>query len=347
MNASLRVIQPGLMTTVQDLGRHGFQRFGIPVSGALDPVALRIANIIVGNPQATAGLEMAIMGPALAVEADSVTVALAGDGTGMAVEKANGERHEVPSLQGFTLARGDTVRITGLGRAAVAYLAIAHGLALTPFLGSLSTYPRGAFGGLEGRPLAAGDHLPLMRGEAGDRPPMRLADFDLRPATVVRVVLGPQDGDFTPAAIETFLGAPYTVSRDADRMGLRLEGAPLEHTKGYNIISDGIAPGSIQVPGSRQPIVLLSDRQTTGGYPKIATVISADLPAVGRLTPGMKIRFEKTSVAEAQAARHALEQRIAAVENQLEIARSDGLDLDALYSANLISGVTHAAGDTQ
>ncbi len=344
MSDGLRALQPGLMTTVQDLGRHGHQRQGIPVSGALDWVALRVANIVVGNDQGTAGLEMAVMGPVLEVEADDVKVALAGLGASLTIETGDGQSRDVPALQSTVVKRGDRIKVAGLGKTAVAYLAVAGGFDIAPFMGSLSTYARGGFGGFDGRALRQGDLLPLVEAEPATGLPVRLKGCDLEPARRVRVVLGPQDDYFTPEAIETLLGQPYRVTREADRMGLRLEGPPLVHAKGYNIVSDGIAPGSIQVPGSQQPIILLADRQTTGGYPKIATVISADLAALGRVLPGMEIRFEAISIEAAQAARHALEAQIAVFGQNLEIVRAEGLDLEALYGANLISGVTHALG---
>jgi biotin-dependent carboxylase-like uncharacterized protein len=342
MSGILRVIQPGLRTTVQDLGRIGSQRLGIPVSGALDPIALRAANIVVGNPQATAGLEMAALGPTLEIEAESVRVAVAGGSASILVERPDGSRREVPPLESVRLVEGDKLRIGAITGSAVAYLAIEGGLALPPFLGSLSTYVRGGFGGLEGRALVAGDRLPLALSAVEARTELRLDRLDLVPPSTVRVVPGPQADYFTPDALAAFSGSPYVVTRDADRMGLRLEGPQLAHAKGYNIVSDGIAPGSIQVPGSGQPIVLLADRQTTGGYPKIATVISADLAALGRLLPGMALRFEVVTVGEAQAARRLQEAEMSALANRLIPVRPDGPDLERLYDANLVSGVIHA-----
>lgn len=339
---ALRVIQPGLHTTVQDLGRVGFQNLGIPVSGALDPLALRAANVVVGNLQDAAGLEIAVMGPLLEVEADSVRVAVAGLGACLSVEAADGSTREVPSLQSVRLVRGDRVRVTAASGSSVAYLAIEGGLALEPFMGSLSTYVRGGFGGVDGRALAAGDRLPLAASAVDARTEVCLRDFDLSPATEARIILGPQDDYFEPDTIETLVGGTYTVSREADRMGIRLEGEPLAHSKGYNIISDGIAPGSVQVPGSRLPIILLADRQTAGGYPKIATVISADLAAVGRLTPGSAFRFRIVTMAEAQAVRRSQEEDMASLVARLEAVRPDGPDLDRLYDSNLVSGVIDA-----
>jgi biotin-dependent carboxylase-like uncharacterized protein len=303
MTAALRALSPGLMTTLQDLGRPGFQRLGIPVSGALDPISLRAANMIVGNPVATAALEIAYQGPMLAVEADSVRVALVGGGAALDILDESGAAERVPPLQSVRLQRGQRLRIGALAGGAVAYLAVEGGFAVEPMLGSRSTYVRAGIGGFGGRAIVAGDALPLSSDDAAEREERMLPSLDLSAPARFRVVLGPQDDYFTDAAIRTLLEATYTVTQATDRMGMRLDGPLLEHAKGFNIVSDGIAPGAIQVPGNGLPIVLLADRQTTGGYPKVAAVISADLAALGRLMPGAKVAFEAVSIDSAEAAR--------------------------------------------
>jgi biotin-dependent carboxylase-like uncharacterized protein len=342
MTAALLVIEPGLFTTVQDLGRTGYQRLGIPVSGAIDQEALRTANIVVGNPQGTAGLEIALSGPVLEVEAESVRLAVVGGRTEMTVERADGESRRIAAGRSVTLSRGDRCRVGGVIGSAVAYLAVAGGFELPSFLGSVSTYARGGFGGLEGRALRRGDRVPLRLTSAPDRADMQLGDVALAPARTVRVGPGPQDDWFTEAAMATLLGASYVVSREADRMGLRLEGPKLAHSKGANIVSDGIAPGAIQVPGNGLPIVLLADRQTTGGYPKIATVISTDLPALGRLSPGAELHFEAVTIEQAEAARRDYEARLDGLAASLAPVGATEPDLAALLAANLISGVVDA-----
>ncbi len=343
MSGALHVIEPGLHTTVQDLGRIGYQRLGLPVSGALDSVALRIANILVGNAPGIAGLEVLFAGPTLEVRADSVRLAVAGGSA--AIEVLGTPTYRSAPLQSVRLLRGQQFRIGATGASAVAYLALAGGFALPAFLGSLATYERASLGGLEGRALKTGDLLPLAVPAAEARAEQMLPGFELAPPTRVRVVLGPQDDYFTPAAVSCFLSSPYRVGREADRMGMRLDGPVLAHAKGYNIVSDGIAPGAIQVPGSGLPIMLLADRQTTGGYPKIATVISADLPAIGRLGPGAQLAFEALSIAEAVAARQALETRLAALPGRLQAVQAGvGLDERQLFEANLVSGVVDAHG---
>jgi biotin-dependent carboxylase-like uncharacterized protein len=343
MTAGLRVVSPGLMTTLQDLGRPGFQRLGIPVSGALDPISLRAANVIVGNAAATAALEIGYQGPTLAVEADSVRVALAGVGAPLDILDESGAAQRVPALTSVRLRRGERLRVGALSGGAVAYLAVEGGFAIEPVLGSRSTYARGGIGGFAGRAIAAGDVLPLCGDTAAEREERMLPSLDLARPSRFRLVLGPQDDYFTEAAIRTLQEASYTVSPATDRMGMRLEGPLLAHAKGFNIVSDGIGPGAIQVPGNGLPIVLLADRQTTGGYPKVAAVISADLPALGRLTPGAKVAFQAVSIDEAEAARREMAARIADMEASVMPARREGvIDEAKLMAANLVSGAVDA-----
>lgn len=345
MKPALRVAAPGLMTTLQDLGRRGYQRLGIPVSGALDAVSLVAANAIVGNAPGTGGLEIAYQGPTLVVEADSVRLAFAGGAAAidvLPVEGAPAGRRLAP-LQSVRLRRDEVLRVGALAGSALGYLAVEGGFAAAPVLGSQSTYARAALGGFEGRALRAGDLLPLQRGQAEEREECMLPALDLSPPERIRVVFGPQDDCFSERGRRTLLKSAFTVSAASDRMGMRLDGPALEHSKGFNIVSDGIAPGSIQVPGNGLPIVLLADRQTTGGYPKIATVIAADLPALGRLAPGAKVVFETVSIeaAEAEHRRHAA--RLAALPRQVVAVRSiPSIDAAALLGSNLVSGVVSA-----
>jgi biotin-dependent carboxylase-like uncharacterized protein len=345
MKPALRVLAPGLMTTLQDQGRPGYQHLGIPVSGALDRVGLGAANAIVGNPMGIGALEIAYHGPTLAVEADSVRVAFAGGPVVVEVlpdhGAASGER--MPLLTSVRLRRGEVLRIGALTASAVGYLAVEGGFAAVPVLGSQSTYARAGLGGFAGRALHSGDLLPLRQSRAEEREEAVLAALDLAPPGRIRVVLGPQDDFFTERGKRTLLEGAFTVSAASDRMGMRLVGPALEHSRGSNIVSDGIAPGSIQVPGNGLPIILLADRQTTGGYPKIATVISADLPALGRLAPGAKVAFTAVSVAEAEAEHRQLAARLAALPRQVvRVPRAPTLDAAALLRVNLVSGVVSA-----
>ncbi len=345
MKPALRVLAPGLMTTLQDLGRRGYQHLGIPVSGALDPVALSAANAMVGNSPTTAALEIAYQGPTLAVEANGARFAFAGGAAAIEILPDEGAPSgpRDPPLQSARVRNGEVLRVGGLAGSAVGYLAVEGGFDVAPVLGSQSTYTRAGLGGFEGRALRTGDLLPLRRPDAEDRAESRLPELNLAVPERIRVVLGPQDDHFTEPGRRTFLKSAYTVSPASDRMGMRLAGPALEHRDGFNIVSDGIAPGSIQVPGNGLPIVLLADRQTTGGYPKIATVIAADLPALGRLAPGARVAFAEVSVAEAEAAHRQLAARLAQLSRQIVAVRGQlVLDATALLRTNLVSGVVSA-----
>nr|WP_314075703.1 biotin-dependent carboxyltransferase family protein [uncultured Roseococcus sp.] len=308
MSAVLRIVEGGLFTTVQDLGRTGYQRLGVPPSGALDPISLRSANLVVGNPPGTAALEMCRVGCTIEVEAESARFALAGADVAP------------PMLQSFTLRRGEVLKIGRISGGAC-YLAVEGGFALAPVLGSLSTYTRAGFGGLHGGRLQAGDLLPLAQPAAALRRERRLphpvpAERD-RP---LRVVLGPQDDHFSEAAIDALLSSDFTVTPEADRMGLRLSGPQLTHLGRPEITSDGNATGCLQVPGSGQPIALLPDRHTTGGYPKICTVITADLHRLGQSVPGTVLRFEAVAPEQARAVLTRLESAMAGMADLLREA---------------------------
>lgn len=316
MTHALKIIAPGPHTTIQGAKRIGYQDIGVPTSGPLDCVSLRLANALVGNPEESAALEMLLQGPLCEVMADSVRLALVGCGAGIEVRSNNART--IPAGRSVRLTRGAVFRIGPLADSACAYLAIEGGFDIAPVLGSVSTYVRGAIGGFHGRRLQKGDILPLNLGSAPVRDERALPQpLDLGFDDPIRVVLGPQADYFTAAGLKTFLSAEYTVSTHADRMGFRLEGAAIEHARGYDIVSDGVVTGSVQVPGSGRPIILMVDNQTTGGYPKIATVISADVARVGRRRPGRTIRFVALDVDEAERLRRseeaALRQQIAAL----------------------------------
>ncbi|HUP95875.1 MAG TPA: biotin-dependent carboxyltransferase family protein [Burkholderiales bacterium] len=302
MTPALEVIAPGVHTTVQDRGRVGFQDIGVPTSGPLDRMSLRLANALVGNDAGTEALELLVQGPTLRVLAGSVRVALVGCNASLEIRTP--VPRQIPAGQSVKLARGEVFRVGALGDSLCAYLAIEGGLAVSTVLGSASTYVRGAIGGLHGRRLQRGDTIPLKLDSAAERRERTLATpLELALDQTIRVVMGPQAEYFTDAGVRTFFSSEYVVSHHADRMGYRLEGPTIEHAKGYNIVSDGIVTGSIQVPGSGKPIVLMVDNQSTGGYPKIATVISADIPVVGRRRPGRTVRFAAIDVLEAERAR--------------------------------------------
>ena len=345
MSAALRVVSPGLMTTVQDLGRVGYQRLGIPVGGALDSLSLRAANLMVGNPPDAGALEIVVQGPVLKLEGASARIGLAGAEAEVALlDEALGARQALGVGRSVRLRGGDVVRVGALSRPGALYLAVEGGFDIPPALGSLSTYLRGGFGGWQGRALAPDDLLPLAKGEAPERAELVLDARDLAPIRRFRVLEGPQGDYLSPEERELFFRREYVVGFGWSRMGMRLEGEKLRLARGHDVASDGVVRGSIQVPGDGLPIVLLAEHQTTGGYPKIGVVISADLPALGRVGPGSKIGFELVTLEEAEAAARAFAAVVEKLPARLApLAPAPPLDLAArLREANLVSGVIDA-----
>ncbi|HOS78903.1 MAG TPA: biotin-dependent carboxyltransferase family protein [Anaerolineae bacterium] len=292
---ALEILEAGLLTTVQDAGRCGWLRYGVPPSGPLDAVAFQAANILVGNPPEAAGLEITWSGPTLRITRDALVAVCGAD-----FELWAG-RLPVPTWHSVALRAGQVLRFGARRSGARAYLAVDGGVALPPYLGSQATYLPGGFGGLEGRALRAGDRLPLSPGQrdpfaaagkpwpASSRPPYS-------PHPTLRVILGPQAEAFTAEGLATFLNAAYTLTPASNRMGARLQGPAIAHAGAADIISDGVIAGCVQVPADGQPIILLADHQTTGGYPKIAAVLQADLPLVAQLLPGDQVRFQAVAL---------------------------------------------------
>jgi biotin-dependent carboxylase-like uncharacterized protein len=342
MSAALKVVRAGLFDTVQDLGRKGYMALGMPTAGAMDRVGLTLANALAGNQAGTAGLEIGVMGPDLLVEADSVRIALVGPLSPSVLDGPDGAGRPIESDRTHLLKRGQTLKVGMIDGSSTAYLAVAGGFDLPPFMGSLSTYSRAGIGGFDGRKLAAGDLLPLALAAAPGGDEKKLgAPFDYGKGPI-RVVWGPQDDYFSVRGKRTFTESEYRVSKEADRMGVRFDGPTIEHSKGADILSDGIGPGAIQVPGAGLPIVLLSDRQTVGGYSKIATVASVDLPRLGRAMPGQIVRFTPIEVAEAERLRREQEARLQRAIAGFQIARPPGgIDLPRLYEENLIDGIVY------
>jgi antagonist of KipI len=294
--SDLLVQEPGPLTTIQDLGRFGHLRVGIPTSGPMDRDAFVLGNRLVGNPDGAAGLECTLVGPRLELTDDRLVAVTGAD----VAPTLNGAA--IPAWQAVPARAGDVLRL-GPARSGVrAYLAVAGGLATPVVLGSRATYVRGRLGGLEGRALRKGDRLPLGAAAPGPARRVRPAQVPAYGAEItVAVILGPQDDRFTAAGIDAFLSGPYDLLPQSDRMGARLKGPFIEHTRGHDIVSDGVPMGGIQVIGEGQPIVLLADRQSAGGYTKIATVCSFDLGRIAQLKPGGRLTFRRVTVTEAHA----------------------------------------------
>lgn len=306
----LRVRQPGLLTTVQDLGRPGWQRLGVVVGGAMDAVALRLANLLVGNAQGDAALEVTILGPTLELLDDHL-LAIGGADLGASLD---GE--PVPCWRPLAAPAGSTLSFDGGRSGCRAYVALAGGVDVPKALGGRGTDLRAHFGGMGGRALDAGDRVP-----AGDaaapaqqlldellRAPRRVARWgagmSLRPrysdAPVVRVLPGPEHERFTVESRQALLEMPFEVTSRSDRMGYRLKGAPLRLEQPLELVSSPVSMGTVQVPAGGDPIVLMADRQTAGGYPRVAQVVGVDLPLLAQAAPGTSVRFRATTLAEAQ-----------------------------------------------
>ncbi len=283
--ASLKVIRPGMLTTVQDLGRWGHQDAGVPVAGPMDTYSHRRANRLAGNPDNAAALEVTLLGPELEADGD-IVCAIAGAEFALTVDGA-----PVDAARAFVATAGARVRFGARRSGTRATLAVRGGFDVPPALGSRATSVVSRMGPLGGRALAAGDVLPI--GPAGTVASHRAGRAMKMPSggARLRVLLGPHDAMFTPEALGTLLGSRFTITPQSNRMGYRLEGPAVRHLGPADILSDATPVGSLQVPASGQPILLMADRQTTGGYPKIATVISADLPLAGQLAPGDWIQF--------------------------------------------------------
>jgi biotin-dependent carboxylase-like uncharacterized protein len=294
---SLLVHDAGPLTTVQDLGRMGQLRVGLPRSGPMDRDAFLLANRLVGNEDNAAALECTLMGPRLEF-ADARWVAVTGADVPVLLDGA-----EMPRWESFRVPAGGMLRIGGARAGVRAYVAVAGGIETPLVLGSRATYVRGALGGVQGRALRKGDTLPL--GVATHPGPARRVRPEMLPTfgdePTIDTILGPQDDRFTAAGIAALFSGPYEMLPQSDRMGARFKGPRIEHSRGHDIISDGIALGAIQVIGEGQPIVLLVDRQTAGGYTKIGTVCSYEIGRVGQLKPGQRLQFRRVSVTAAHA----------------------------------------------
>jgi biotin-dependent carboxylase-like uncharacterized protein len=303
---TVTVVRGGILTTVQDLGRWGHQANGVPVAGPMDAYSHRLANRLVGNDADAAALEITLVGPDLLVDGH-VLCAVCGAAFELSVEG-----RPAPVNQPFEVRRGERLTFGRRVAGARATLAIRGGIDVPPVLGSRATSLVSAMGPFGGRALARGDVLPIGPDIARPIPaapawPLRLPEG----GAPLRVVVGPHDQRFTTEACDLFLRGRFVLTTSSNRMGYRLEGPALSHGPGADILSEATPIGSVQVPTSGQPILLMADRQTTGGYPKIATVIAADLPFAGQLAPGDWVTFVPCARRDAVDALQRLERRLA------------------------------------
>ena len=314
---TFEVLSPGIMSTVQDLGRFGCARFGVAASGALDGFAVRVGNLLVGNDENAAVVETTLMGLRVKVLRDTVVAVTGGD------LQARKGSEPLAMWRSHLVGEGETIVFSGPASGFRAYLAVAGGIQAAVVMGSRSTNLSSGFGGFEGRPLRKGDILAVEPVQDA----VRFAGRGFTPAAVpayaspwcLRVIWGPQDDHFSEAGKQTFVSAAFTVSPDSDRTGIRLKGPVVARRPALeeSIISEGILSGAIQVPGDGQPIIILGET-ASGGYRKIATVISADLPLLGQITPGDEVAFEAVSMDEAVQALREMENRIDSFKRSLE-----------------------------
>lgn len=328
----MKVLQPGLLTTVQDLGRNGYQKVGVPVSGAMDALALRLGNALVANDVGGAGLEVTLRGPTLQFERDGL-IAICGSSIDAQIADV-----AVPSWRAILVSRGCVLKLGKTTSGSRSYVAVAGGIDLPEVMGSRSTYLRAGIGGHEGRALRAGDRLPLgspsskareTMGRAGAHLgplPFALSERATEPGSVevyerrdeVRFVRGPHFELLDERDRDLLATQSFEVSTRSDRMGYRLKGAALASASGHDLISSAVVGGTVQVPPDGQPIVLMADCQTTGGYPMVANVITADLPCVAQLRPGDQIRLQEVALEEAQRLLRDRDRKVATIRKELE-----------------------------
>ncbi len=335
---SLVVTSIGPSSSVQDVGRFGAQRYGLTPSGAMDRLGLAAANCLAGNALFAPAIEIGPYGAAFTARGTAVRVALAG-----APRSAGIAGRAVAWCTSVTIADGETLKLGMARGGAFSYLAIEGGVRGEPVFGSLAVTARSGLGSPFPRPLQAGDELEIAPASTMAE---RRIDLPAAAAGPIRVLLGPQNDEFGDEAINLFLDGEWRISATSDRMGYRLEGPVIHHLHGHNIVSDGTVNGSIQVPGSGQPIVLMSDRGTSGGYPKIATLISADFGRFAQIPAGSAFRFKAVSMEEAQAEARKFASLLRSLPDRLGPVEGFDLDIEALQDAN-VAGVAVSAVDAR
>jgi 5-oxoprolinase (ATP-hydrolysing) subunit C len=324
----------GPASSVQDGGRIGVQRYGLPPSGAMDRLGLAAANCLVGNAPFAPGIEIGPFGASFTARQGAVRLGLSG-----ASRNADISGRAVAWNTSITLADGETLRL-GLARGGCfSYLAIEGGVRGEPVFGSLAVNARAGLGSPFPRPLSAGDELQVA---AANGAAERRIDLPAAAGGPIRVVMGPQDDEFDEGDVERFLDSEWKISASSDRMGYRLEGPQTHHLHGHNIVSDGTVDGSIQVPGNGLPIVLMRDRGTSGGYPKIATVITADFGRFAQIPAGIAFGFSRIGMAEAQAEARKFADLLRALPDRLAPIQGFDLNIEALQDANVAGAAVNA-----
>lgn len=331
--SKILINKAGLFTTIQDRGRWGYGRYGITVAGAMDSYAMMIANMLVGNHQFDGVLECTFVGPEILFTCDEI-ISITGANMN---PKINGE--PVPMWTSLMVKEGDKLSLTGAVSGVRTYIAFSRGLDVPEIMGSKSTFTRGKLGGLNGEKLKDKDEISLGKGALNTTTGSYISKEYIplyKKDNTIRVVMGPQDDYFTDEGIETFLNSSFKITSEADRMGYRLDGPKINHKVGADIISDGIVFGSIQIPGHGVPIIMMSDRGTTGGYTKIATVITPDLSVLAQMGPGCNIRFQRLTVDESHLIYIENENRFKQIE---EFIKNNKFKFDKIRKFNLgISG---------
>ena len=332
--SKLVIASIGPASSVQDGGRPGSQRYGLVPSGAMDRLALAAANILVGNPAFAAAVEIGPFGASFTARDGAVRVALSG-----APRNADIAKRPVAFDTTMTLAEGESLTLGFARGGSFSYLAIEGGVQGEPMFGSLAVNARAGLGSPYPRPLQTGDELQTAAASGAAE---RRIELPAAPDGPIRVVLGPQDDEFSDENKKLFLDSEWKISATSDRMGYRLEGPLIKHLHGHNIVSDGTVNGSIQVPGNGAPIVLMPDRGTSGGYPKIATVISADLGRFAQIPAGRGFRFKAIGMAEARAELRKFSELLRSLPDRVREIENFDLDLEALQSANVAGAAVSA-----
>jgi 5-oxoprolinase (ATP-hydrolysing) subunit C len=338
MAARLRLVSAGPGATIQDGGRFGYLRYGVTPAGPMDWTAFQTVCRALGNDERAAAIEVSLGGLSVTAEEGPLRVAFAG---GAFEWRRDGAKLARTAL--LLLRPGEVLSAQAGPAGAWAYLGVAGGFDTPVELGSRATHTRSGIGGLDGRMLREGDLLPAAAGERSDAAVEAeiAAPWLEASAAPIRVVLGPQDDYFSASGLEAFFGESFILTPAADRMAYRFSGPPIDHARGYNIVSDGAALGAIQVAGDKAPLILMADRQPTGGYPKLGHVIRADIGRLAQMRPGDRCRFSVVGLDEARAALRVLESEIAATSAHLRPLKREPTT-HLLLEANLIGGVADA-----